>query len=71
MSRALGTGTGDAKAAPTPTPCATFGRNIFQENRVEVAHEIADLWFHTFILLAQQGMSPEDVWDELRGRRRH
>ncbi len=40
-------------------------------DRGELAHEIADLWFHTFILLAQQGMSPEDVWDELRGRRRH
>jgi len=40
-------------------------------DRAEVAHEIADLWFHTFILLAQQGMTPEDVWDELRGRRRH
>src|SRR5579859_3654091 len=40
-------------------------------DRAEVAHEIADLWFHTFILLAQQGMSPEDVWEELRGRRRH
>ena len=37
----------------------------------EVAHEIADLWFHTYILLAQQGMTPEDVWEELRGRRRH
>ncbi len=40
-------------------------------DRAELAHEIADLWFHTFILLAQQGMTPEDVWDELRGRRRH
>jgi len=39
-------------------------------DRAEVAHEIADLWFHTFILLAQQGMTPEDVWEELRGRRR-
>jgi phosphoribosyl-ATP pyrophosphohydrolase/phosphoribosyl-AMP cyclohydrolase len=37
----------------------------------ELAHEIADLWFHTFILLARQGMTPEDVWAELRGRRRH
>jgi phosphoribosyl-ATP pyrophosphohydrolase/phosphoribosyl-AMP cyclohydrolase len=36
----------------------------------ELAHEIADLWFHTFVLLAQQGMSPEDVWAELRQRRR-
>ncbi len=38
-------------------------------DRAELAHEIADLWFHTFILLAQQGMTPEDVWEELRGRR--
>ena len=37
----------------------------------ELAHEIADLWFHTFVLLAQQGMTPEDVWAELRSRRRH
>jgi phosphoribosyl-AMP cyclohydrolase / phosphoribosyl-ATP pyrophosphohydrolase len=36
----------------------------------ELAHEIADLWFHTFVLLAQQGLSPEDVWAELRQRRR-
>jgi phosphoribosyl-ATP pyrophosphohydrolase/phosphoribosyl-AMP cyclohydrolase len=40
-------------------------------DRAELAHEIADLWFHTYVLLAQQGMSPEDVWAELRGRRRH
>jgi phosphoribosyl-ATP pyrophosphohydrolase len=39
-------------------------------DRDEVAREVADLWFHTFILLAQQGMTPEDVWDELRRRRR-
>jgi phosphoribosyl-ATP pyrophosphohydrolase/phosphoribosyl-AMP cyclohydrolase len=40
-------------------------------DRAEVAREVADLWFHTFVLLAQQGMLPADVWDELRGRRRH
>jgi phosphoribosyl-ATP pyrophosphohydrolase/phosphoribosyl-AMP cyclohydrolase len=40
-------------------------------DRAELAHEIADLWFHTYVLLAQQGMSPEDVWAELRGRRSH
>jgi phosphoribosyl-ATP pyrophosphohydrolase/phosphoribosyl-AMP cyclohydrolase len=39
-------------------------------DREEVAREVADLWFHTFILLAQQGMSPEDVWDVLASRRR-
>jgi phosphoribosyl-AMP cyclohydrolase / phosphoribosyl-ATP pyrophosphohydrolase len=40
-------------------------------DRDEVAREVADLWFHTFILLAQQGLTPEDVWEELRRRRRH
>jgi phosphoribosyl-AMP cyclohydrolase / phosphoribosyl-ATP pyrophosphohydrolase len=39
-------------------------------DRAELAHEVADLWFHTYVLLAQQGMTPEDVWDELRSRRR-
>ncbi len=39
-------------------------------DHAELAHEIADLWFHTYVLLAQQGMSPEDIWGELRGRRR-
>ncbi|MBV9545876.1 MAG: bifunctional phosphoribosyl-AMP cyclohydrolase/phosphoribosyl-ATP diphosphatase HisIE [Chloroflexi bacterium] len=39
-------------------------------DRAELAHEIADLWFHTFVLLAQQGMTPSEVWSELRSRRR-
>jgi phosphoribosyl-AMP cyclohydrolase / phosphoribosyl-ATP pyrophosphohydrolase len=39
-------------------------------DRAELAHELADLWFHTYVLLAQQGMTPEDVWAELRARRR-
>jgi phosphoribosyl-AMP cyclohydrolase / phosphoribosyl-ATP pyrophosphohydrolase len=40
-------------------------------DRAELAHEVADLWFHTFVLLAAQGMAPADVWAELRGRRSH
>jgi phosphoribosyl-AMP cyclohydrolase / phosphoribosyl-ATP pyrophosphohydrolase len=40
-------------------------------DRAELAHEVADLWFHTFVLLAQQGMQPSDVWEELRSRRSH
>jgi phosphoribosyl-ATP pyrophosphohydrolase/phosphoribosyl-AMP cyclohydrolase len=39
-------------------------------DRDAMAREMADLWFHTFVLLAQQGMTPEDVWNELRRRRR-
>jgi phosphoribosyl-ATP pyrophosphohydrolase/phosphoribosyl-AMP cyclohydrolase len=39
-------------------------------DRDEVAREVADLWFHTFVLLAQQGLTPEDVWAVLASRRR-
>jgi phosphoribosyl-ATP pyrophosphohydrolase len=33
-----------------------------------VVHEVADLWFHTLILLAQQGIGPEEVLAELDRR---
>lgn len=39
-------------------------------DREEVAREVADLWFHTLVLLAQQGMTPEEVWAVLERRRR-
>jgi phosphoribosyl-ATP pyrophosphohydrolase/phosphoribosyl-AMP cyclohydrolase len=39
-------------------------------DREALARELADLWFHTFVLLAQKGLRPEDVWEELRRRRR-
>ena len=31
-------------------------------------HETADLWFHTLVMLAHQGLGPEDVLRELRRR---
>lgn len=31
-------------------------------------HEVADLWFHTLILLVQQGCKPDDVLLELERR---
>lgn len=34
----------------------------------QIVYEIADLWFHTLVLLAQQGLGPQQVLDEL-GRR--
>ena len=34
----------------------------------KIVYEIADLWFHTLILLAQQGLGPEDVLAELQRR---
>ena len=37
-------------------------------DKVQIVYEIADLWFHTLVLLAQQGLGPSDVLNEL-GRR--
>jgi phosphoribosyl-ATP pyrophosphohydrolase len=34
----------------------------------EVVHEVADLWFHTLVLLALRGLGPGRVLDELRRR---
>ena len=34
----------------------------------QVVYETADLWFHTLVLLAQQGLRPEDVLQELDRR---
>ena len=31
-------------------------------------HEMADLWFHTLVLLAHQGLKPDDVLAELERR---
>lgn len=37
-------------------------------DRGQLVHELADLWFHTLVLLAQQGLKPEDVLVELERR---
>jgi phosphoribosyl-ATP pyrophosphohydrolase len=34
----------------------------------KIVHEVADLWFHTLVLLAQQGLRPEQVLAELDRR---
>ena len=34
----------------------------------QLVHETADLWFHTLVLLAQQGLKPEDVLNEMERR---
>ena len=36
----------------------------------ELTREMADLWFHCYLLLANAGLRPEDVWAELARRRR-
>jgi phosphoribosyl-AMP cyclohydrolase / phosphoribosyl-ATP pyrophosphohydrolase len=39
------------------------------QDQAELTREMADLWFHCYLLLAQAGLRPEDIWAEL-GRRR-
>lgn len=36
--------------------------------REKIIYETADLWFHSLVLLAQQGIRPEDVLNELARR---
>jgi phosphoribosyl-ATP pyrophosphohydrolase len=37
-------------------------------NREQIIYETADLWFHCMVLLASQGLGPEDVLSELQRR---
>lgn len=34
----------------------------------QIIYETADLWFHCMVLLAEQGLHPDDVLDELQRR---
>lgn len=34
----------------------------------KIIYEVADLWFHTLVLLAHQGLKPQAVLDELARR---
>ena len=34
----------------------------------KIVYEVADLWFHTLVLLAQQNLHPDDVLNELERR---
>ena len=34
----------------------------------KLIYEIADLWFHSMVLMAQQGLEPQQVLDELESR---
>ncbi len=37
-------------------------------DREQIIHETADLWFHTLVLLADQGLHPDQVLQELARR---
>ncbi|MES2182760.1 MAG: phosphoribosyl-ATP diphosphatase [Pseudomonadota bacterium] len=37
-------------------------------DKEQLIYETADLWFHTMVMLAQAGLEPQDVLDELARR---
>lgn len=37
-------------------------------DKQQIIYETADLWFHTMVLLAYQGLNPDDVLNELQRR---
>jgi len=37
-------------------------------DKQQIVHETADLWFHTLVLLANQGLGPDDILQELERR---
>jgi len=37
-------------------------------NREQIIHETADLWFHTLVMLAHANLGPQDILDELDRR---
>lgn len=37
-------------------------------DKQQIIYETADLWFHCMVLLADQGLSPDDVLSELQRR---
>jgi phosphoribosyl-ATP pyrophosphohydrolase len=37
-------------------------------DKLHLVHEVADLWFHSLVLLSYHGLGPDDVLAELRRR---
>ncbi len=37
-------------------------------DKEQIVYETADLWFHTLVMLADQGLGPDDVLQELQRR---
>lgn len=41
---------------------------VLNKDRREIIHKMADLWFHTLVLLGSLGVSPDDIFEELEKR---
>jgi phosphoribosyl-ATP pyrophosphohydrolase/phosphoribosyl-AMP cyclohydrolase len=53
------------KIGEEATEVLTASKNA---DRTQVIYEMADLWFHTLVLLAHHEIRPEEIAQELRGR---
>ncbi|MBI5640688.1 MAG: phosphoribosyl-ATP diphosphatase [Nitrospirae bacterium] len=40
-------------------------------DRNQIIHELADLWFHCLVLMAEEGITHDDVFAELEKRRQN
>jgi phosphoribosyl-ATP pyrophosphohydrolase len=38
------------------------------DDKEQIIYEMADLWFHSMVLLADQGLHPDDILQELQRR---
>lgn len=38
------------------------------DDREQIIYETADLWFHSMVMLAQKGISPDEILNELARR---
>ena len=38
------------------------------DDKQRLIEEMADLWFHSVVLLTEKGLTPKDIFDELRRR---
>jgi len=56
------------ESAETLMAAKDLEANPTKANQEHLIYEVADLWFHTMVLLAQQDLHPNDVLKELDRR---
>ena len=56
--------------------CKKFGEEAIEVvisslngEKKDIVYEIADLQYHLMVLMAEKGITPDDIYDELRSRR--
>jgi len=60
----------DGVSSSTASPTEGLRERRKRRTRERIVAEVADLWFHSYALLAARGLGPEDVEAELVRRDR-